>query len=313
MGFFSDMIKMAASEVVNAVMESVNENAIAQEEKELYIKQIKEKYAGVSYELLVSQSSYDKLEAEEIEAIKIIIEERNQLAKTICESPEEVLCDFDDEDLVAYYEKLIETKGDAFPEDYKKKVVKLFQNEVMSRPIAKRIYSQDKEEYFENYNYNDLQTIVLGNNIFYDEVLKEEAKNELERRNYIIQILESDAIDELDNNEFMQLYALVRADKTEPLWVFDGTKNYIDGTYNKYFGEHRSKILKTCENEITTNRKFLISRFISEYCEEEIEEYSDYPNKKLSSLISQYQDEDNDYDLCDKLIAEIILSERGGE
>ena len=63
------------------------------------------------------------------------------------------------------------------------------------------------------------------------------------------------------------------------------------------------------------NRKYLVKEFLSEYCEKELEEFSNYSNKKLSSIISFAETETNDaafdYDLCDKLIAEVILSERG--
>ncbi len=317
MGFFSDMLKMAASEVVNAVMEGVNEATNVQEEKERHLQELREQYSSVSYEILDSMSTYDKFDNDEIALMKTLMEERNQLAKTIIESPDEAFQEFDDEDLVAFYEKLLRTEGGLFPDQYVKKLIRLFQNEVLSRPIAKRIHEQNNVDCFEDKDYDELETIVLGNSVFIDDVLKAEAINELECRNSIIESLEPDVIDELDNNEFMQIYSIVRSDKAKCTYEFTGTENIITGQHHSYFGEHQRRILKNCENEILTNRKYLIRKFLSEYCENEFEEYSNYSNKKLASIIEYAEagceEVAYDYDLCDKLIAQSILSERGGE
>lgn len=310
MGFFSDMLKMAASEVVNAVVDGINETAAAEEEKELRLAEFKKTYAGVSYATLVSQSEYEGYDADEVAMLKTIIEERKQFAELLCTSPAEVLQDFDDEDLVTYYSRLLETKASAVPEEYAKKVVRVFRDEVMSRKVAKRIYAQQQEDCFSETRYDELITIIEGNNVFYDEVLKRVAERELRDRNCIIEALSTDAIDDLENDEFMEMYALVRADKTEK-------EVNTTGTYNRYFGKSRKQILTNCEREIFTNRKFLVKRFLSEYCEEEFENYLNYSNKKLSTIISLADEETTDvayeYDLCDKLIAEAILAERGCE
>lgn len=319
MGFFSDMIKMAASEVVNAVVEGINESALEEERKAEHLEKFREMYAGTSYSVLVSQSEYEGYEPDEIEALKSLIEERKQFAELICSSPADVFEAFDDEDLVKYYDRLIETKGSAFPDSYIKKVARAFQAEVMNRPIAKRMYMQEKEDCYDDCRYDKLKIIIEENNVFYNEVLKKEAEKELDYRNYIIEVLDSDSIEELENNEFMELYAIVRDDKNKTDYLCDenGFTTGIAGSYNNYFGKFRNKILKNCERELCTNRKYLITKFISEYCEEEYEEYLNYSNKKLSSVISLYGaetcDTSCDYDLCDKLIAESILSERGCE
>ena len=317
MGFFSDIIRAATSEVINAVIDGVNETTRAEEEKEMYMDEIREKYTGIAYTTLIDLSDYEGLEANERDAIKILIEERKQYAKVICDSPEEAVSTFDDEDLITYYRRLLETRGSAFPDSYAKKVVAVFQDELMSRTVAKRIYAQNVEDYFDNTRYDELKPIIDGNNIFYDEVLKKEAARELEYRNYIINALDINNIDDLENNEFMQMYALVRSDKEQTDYAFDesSSSNKIVGTYNNYFGEHRKKILDNCEREMITNRKYLIKTFLLEYCENECEEFSNYSNKKLSSIITltkaESSDESYNYDLCDGLIAESILSERG--
>lgn len=317
MGFFSDMLKMAASEVVNAVVDGINESVLAEEEKTERLAEFREMYAGVPYSTLVSQSEYQGYKADEIEMIKSLMKERKQFAELVCTSPSEAFQSFDDEDLVKYFDKLVETQGAAFPDAYVKKVVKLFQEEVMNRPVAKRMYMQAKEDCYENYRYDDLEIIIEENNVFYNEVLKREAQRELECRNYIIEVLDNDVIEELDNDEFMKLYAIVREDKDKTDYSYDdnGSSIGIAGTYNNYLGKYRNKILKNCEREIVTNRSYLVAKFLSEYCEEEYVEFLNYSNKKLSSIISLSETETSDpayaYDLCDKLIAESILSERG--
>ena len=317
MGFLSDVFKAVASEVATAVMDSVNETVRAEEEKEIYIEEMRKKYAGMSYDSLADLSEYEELGAEEAEAINNLIEEREQYAKAICESPEEILSEFDDDDLVEYYISLLETRGNAFPEAYVKKVVKRFRDEVMSRKVAKSMYAKAKQDCFDNCRYDELKDIIWGNSAFYDDILKAEAKSEFEYRSALIEALSDENIEELDNDEFMELYALVRADKSKTDYFFDGQKNEIEGTYNEYFGEHRDMLLKNCENEILRNRKYLIKQFVSEYCEENVEEYYNYSSSKLTSIVSLFdnetKNEENDYDLCDKLIAETILAERGCE
>ena len=78
-------------------------------------------------------------------------------------------------------------------------------------------------------------------------------------------------------------------------------------------------MLQICENEFISNRGYLVSQFLSEYCEEEMEEYSNYSDKKLSNILGVVTGSDSDiseepqYDLCEKLIAKNILTQRGGE
>lgn len=140
----------------------------------------------------------------------------------------------------------------------------------MSRPIAKRMYAQKIEDYFDKNAYYELEVIILGNDIHYDEILKDEAKREFEYRNELIKCVDEEEIDELNNDEFMQIYALLRADKSQVLYekntvgMWDVSKSK---SYYPYFGETRNKMLKACETELNLNRKFLINKFLLEYCE----------------------------------------------
>lgn len=309
MGFFSDIIKMAASEVANAVMDGVNEAVAIQEEQAMYLEELEEKYKNIDYCTLTELLNEEELDIDDISIIKKVLNERDAFVKQICSSPsEETFCEFDDEELVAYYDRLILSRGSAFSDKDAKTLTRLFQKELMSRPIAKRLYAESKEDYFSEFDYEEIETIVMGNSVFYDEILKYEAEKELSDRNEIIKCAEPDVIDELDNDEFMGIYALVRA---------DGSKLEYS-----YFGKYRDKMLSACEKELITNRKYLITKFISAYCEEELEMYANYSDKKLKLIIASVDNnsdtedlttDDVQYDLCDKLIAKIILDERGGE
>lgn len=322
MGFFSDIIRMAASEVANAVMDGVNEVVASQEEQTQYLEELKAKYSTVAYSTLKEFVDENVVEGAELTAIKNVLSERADFVNRVRSlPPEEAFCEFDDQNFVDYYNKLIETRGALFSEQDAKALVRQFQKELMARPIAKRMYAQSKEDYFDEFRYDELETVILGNDAFYDAILKAEAERELEYRNSIISLVKPDVIDDLDNDEFMQIYALVRSD--EERVDYDNLMSGSGSTaYHQYFGEVRDQMLKICENEFITNRGFLIRQFILEYCEDELETYSNFSDKKLRHILeSEGTDNNSDaetadaeqYDLCSKLIAKNILNERGGE
>ncbi len=319
MGFFSDIIRMAASEVANAVMDGVNEVAAAQEERMQYMEELKERYSTVGYSSLKEFVDERVVEADELTAIQAVLAERADFVNQICSlPPEEAFCEFDDQEFVAFYDKLISSKGNLFSEKDAKTLVRKFQKELMSRPIAQRMYAQEKEDCFDDVSYEDLGTVILGNDVFYDAILKAEAERELEYRNSIIALVQPDVIDDLDNDEFMQIYAMVREDK-EQITYIDTKNGSVCKPYHKYFGENRNVMLQICEDEFISNRGYLIQQFLSEYCEEEMEEYSNYSDKKLRNILGVATGSDSDvseapqYDLCEKLIAKNILTQRGGE
>lgn len=328
MGFFGDILKMAASEVANTVIDGVNEAIMAQEEQDRYREEFIEQLRKEDYDTLLEYiQDPEDIDNDLIEAIKNILIERDKLVKKLHNiSHEEAFSEFDDQALVYYYEKLLVNQGALYKEDDAEYVVCVFQKELMSRPTAKRIYAQSKEDYFENFSYDSIKAVVASNDIFDDEILKAEATKELEYRNDLINSIVSDEMDDLDNTDFMAIYDKVRKDKT--IINYGNTQQYMQHEtdsleytlYNNDFGEFRNIMLKICEHEISKKRKYLLEDFLNKYCEEEIELYYNYPDKKLKFILSFTElivdnktwmlEHPEQYDLCDKIIADLILTKR---
>ena len=81
-------------------------------------------------------------------------------------------------------------------------------------------------------------------------------------------------------------------------------------------------MLDCCEKELLTQRRHLAETFLHNYCEDEYEKYNNYSNKKLEYICSHkgivlpqnhIVFEVEQYDMLDGVMADVILSERGGE
>ena len=321
MGLFGELFREIASEIGTAIVDGFNEANEREEEKKSRIAELEE---------ICNRSSLDDLryviENEDnpefyTDEYKEIAQKNISSRKTLVMQAKngnlkQILTEYADEELLQQYINLRDNGESLFEKDAKV-LFSAYYEELIKRPGAVRIYEEDLHDSYEEDDFDDLIKISNSREYTYDRFIKYEVKHEIEKRLRIVESINPEDLAEMDNADFMELYDTVRRDKTR--WYFDDDVDELI-SYNSYFGKYRTEILRVFENEISEERQYLVEAFINEYCEEEIEEYNNYSNKKLKEIISwniEDVNEENyysavDYDEIDKIIAAFILKKRIG-
>lgn len=331
MGLLGDLFKEVATEIGNAVMESVNEVFLDNNNVEDYddendpqVDAYKESMNNVSldtlYEMAINtDGNYDPAMCS---AAKQTISERKELANSVFESPEDnmfadLLEDLDDRQFAKFYSEYMGKVESLYNQDANY-VADFLKNKLNERRVAKGLYYELKKEECEGKDYPDLEEIITGKSVQYDQVYKKAAQEELDDRDEMINRALSEELCEMDNNDFLEILYLAKSD-TLCYSNIPGELFRKDGKY-RYFGEYRNPVLHKCIQEFCKNRKFLHAQYIEEYCEDIFEDYSQKSTRYLENKFDTIKKNmDNgiligeDFDCIDFLILGVILKYRKEE
>ena len=293
MGLFGELFNFALS----AVAEGLEQQQKANEQVDF----LKKLYARYPLDELKHMEE-DISDPARTKAAKELLQQRADIVAQIKNDKAAAVKDYvtgfsqaTDKDRIELYTSLSDNAGEMFGEENRILFLSCLREAFFSNPswvgnLKRKLYRDYEKE-----DYKDLKQIVSDNEDQFDDVMKEVAKHELERRldilEYVERIESGDTLEEMSNDSFLKYYFQVREDTVAVLdeefsWeddddYEDDEEEYDDDeyddeydddeyeeelveddctiwVYHKFYGENQPRILRAFEKILFVERDYLI-------------------------------------------------------